>query len=135
MDFVGVLRELRKALQFDSSDVSGVIEDLDLLMHDFHDKIAEAKARYLDNAEGGRVAETRAAYATAGGSADERLEQVVYTRFLDPDARKAFFSAYKEMEALWEILSPSAELRDHIDTFSRLTQSLRRRTQRLRRPS
>ena len=57
MDFVGVLRELRKALQFDSSDVSGVIEDLDLLMHDFHDKIAEAKATYLDSDDGGRVAE------------------------------------------------------------------------------
>ena len=122
VDFVGVLRELRKALQFDSSDVSGVIEDLDLLMHDFHDKIAEAKATYLDSDDGGRVAETRAVYATAGGSADQRLEQIVYTRFLDPDARKGFFSAYKEIEALWEILSPSAELRDHIDTFRRLTQ-------------
>ncbi|MCY4438148.1 MAG: HsdR family type I site-specific deoxyribonuclease [Chloroflexi bacterium] len=121
VDFVGVLRELRKALQFDSSDVSGVIEGLDRLMHDFHDKIAEAKARYLDNADGGKVAETRAAYATAGGGADERLEQVVYTRFLDPDARKGFFSAYKEIEALWEILSPAAELWDHIDTFKRLT--------------
>ena len=122
VDFVGVLGDLRKALQFDSSDVSGVIEDLDLLMHDFQDKIAEAKARYLDNADGGRVAETRAAYAVAGGGADERLEEVVYTRFLDPDARKGFFSAYKEIEALWEILSPSSELRDHIDTFRRLTQ-------------
>ena len=101
VDFVGVLRELRKALQFDSSDVSGVLEDLDLLMHDFHDKIAEAKARYLDNADGGRVAETRAVYATTGGNADERLEHVVYTRFLDPDARKGFFSVYKEIEALW----------------------------------
>ena len=39
VDFVGVLRELRKALRFDSSDVSGAIEDLDLLMRDFHDKI------------------------------------------------------------------------------------------------
>src|SRR5437588_9387867 len=27
VDFVGVLRELKKALKFDSSDVSGVIED------------------------------------------------------------------------------------------------------------
>ena len=35
---------------------------------------------------------------------------------------RGFFSAYKEIEALWEILSPSAELRDHIDTFRRLTQ-------------
>jgi type I restriction enzyme R subunit len=40
VDFVGVLRELRKALQFDSSDVSGVIEDLDLLLKDFLNKIA-----------------------------------------------------------------------------------------------
>ena len=89
-------------------------------MHDFQDKIVKAKASYLDNADGGKVAETQAAYATAGGSADERLEQVVYTRFLDPDARKGFFTAYKEIEALWEILSPAAELRDHIDTFKQL---------------
>ena len=122
LDFVGVLRELKKALQFDSSDVSGVIEDLDLLMHDFQGKIAVAKTTYLDGEEGGRVAETRAAYANAEGSLDQRLEQIVYTRFLDPDARKGFFSAYKEIEALWEILSPSAELRDHIDTFRNLTQ-------------
>ena len=122
VDFVGVLRDLRKALQFDSSDVSGVIEDLDLLMRDFHDRIADAKARYLDNTDGDGVAETQTAYATAGGSADQHLEQVVYTRFLDSDARKGFFSAYKEIEALWEILSPSAELRDQIDTFKRLTQ-------------
>ena len=121
VDFVGVLRELRKALQFDSSDVSGVIEDLDLLMRDFKGKIAEAKARYLDNANGGKVAEAQAVYSVAGGSADERLEQVVYTRFLEPETRKQFFSAYKEVETLWEILSPSAELRDHIDTFKRLT--------------
>ena len=124
VDFVGLLGDLRKALQFDSSDVSGVIEDLDLLMHDFHDKIAEAKATYLGSEDEarGRVAETRAVYATTGGSADQRLEQIVYTRFLDPESRKGFFSAYKEIEALWEILSPSAELRDHIDTFRRLTQ-------------
>ncbi len=119
VDFVGVLRELRKALQFDSSDVSGAIEDLDLLMRDFQDKIAEAKASYLDSEDGGGVAESPATYVV-GGSADERLEQIVYTRFLDPDARKGFFSAYKQIESLWEILSPSAELRDHIDTFKRL---------------
>ena len=45
VDFVGVLRELRKALQFDSSDVSGAIEDLDLLMHDFQDKDSKGEGR------------------------------------------------------------------------------------------
>ena len=48
VDFVGVLRELKKALQFDSSDVSGVIEDLDLLLEDFLGKIEKARNEYLD---------------------------------------------------------------------------------------
>ena len=48
VDFVGVLRELTKAMQFDSSDVNGVIEGLGLLMQDFRSKIAVAKAEYLD---------------------------------------------------------------------------------------
>ena len=47
---------------------------------------------------------------------------MVYGRFLDPESRKAFFEAYKEIESLWEILSPSPELRDHITTFKRLAQ-------------
>jgi len=106
VDFVGVLRELRKALRFDSSDIDGVIEDLDLLLRDFLDKIERAKMDYLAD-EG-------------SGSADERLERVVYGRFFDPEPRKAFFEAYKEIEALWEILSPAPELRDHIATYRRL---------------
>ena len=108
VDFVGVLRELRKALQFDSSDVSGTIEGLDELLTDFREKIAQATADYLE--EPGAVAD------------DERLEQVVYGRFLDPENRKVFFDSYKEIEALWEILSPSPELRDYIDTFKQLAQ-------------
>lgn len=108
VDFVGVLRELKKALQFDSSDVSGVIEGLDVLLQDFQQKIALAERDYLDAGE--------------GGGADERLERLVYGRFLAPEARKSFFEAYKEIEALWEILSPSPELRDHIATYKHLSQ-------------
>ena len=108
VDFVGVLRELEKALRFDSADVSGAIEDLDLLLRDFLAKIAAAEADYLDAAD--------------GGGADERLERVVYGRFLDKESRRKFFEDYKEIEALWEILSPAAELRPHIETFQRLAQ-------------
>ena len=107
VDFVGVLRELRKALQFDSSDVSGAIEGLDELLTDFVERLADAKTNYLQE---------------LGSAADEHLEHMVYGRFLDPEDRKAFFDAYKDIEALWEILSPSAELRDHIETFKQLAQ-------------
>ena len=108
VDYVGVLGALEKALRFDSADVSGVIEDLDLLMADLLVKLAEAEAEYLAN-EG-------------SGAPDERVEQIVYGRFLDESPRQAFFDAYKEIQALWEILSPSPELRDHIDTYQRLTE-------------
>ena len=108
VDFVGVLRELRKALRFDSGDVSGVIEDLDVLLKDFRERMSDAEKQYLDAGE--------------GGSADERLERIVFGRFLDPQARKAFFEAFKEIEALWEILSPSPELRDHIQPYKQLAQ-------------
>ncbi len=108
IDFVSVLTNLKKALKFDSEDVSGVIEDLDLLLKDFLAKIALAKAEFLNAGE--------------GGNADERLEALVYGRFLDPEPRRAFFDTYKEIENLWEILSPSAELVDHIGTFKRLAQ-------------
>jgi type I restriction enzyme R subunit len=108
IDFVSVLRDLKKALKFDSEDVSGVIEDLDLLLNDFLTKIAAAKVEYLDVGQ--------------GGASDQRLEALVYGKFLDPEPRKAFFEAYKDIESLWEILSPSAELVDHITTFKRLAQ-------------
>ncbi len=108
VDFVGVLRELKKALQFDSSDVGGVIEDLDVLLQDFLQRIAQAKQEYLD--------------AHVDGAPDERLEKLVFGRFLEPEARKTFFEQYKEIEALWEILSPSPELRDHIASYKQLSQ-------------
>ena len=108
VDYVGVLAALEKALRFDSADVSGVIEDLDILLEDLLVKLAEAEAEFLE--DGGSV------------GADERLEQIVFGRFLDKNSREEFFDAYKEIEALWEILSPSPELRDHIDTYKRLAE-------------
>lgn len=107
LDFVGVLRELKKALQFDSSDVGGVIEDLDVLLQDFLRRIAQARTDYLE--------------VSIEGTEDERLERAAYGRFLEPEVRKAFYEAYKEIEALWEILSPSPELRDHIATYKQLS--------------
>lgn len=108
VDFVGVLRDLKKALAFDSSSVEGALEDIEVLMADLDAKIAAAASEYLT--------------VDADDSADAQLESLVYGRFLDPDNRKTFFDAYKDIEALWEILSPSAALRDHIVTYKRLSQ-------------
>ncbi|MFJ3081771.1 type I restriction endonuclease subunit R [Streptomyces halstedii] len=108
VDFVGVLRELQKALRFASADIDGAIEDLETMMEDLHQRITQAAENYLQ--------------VDASDSPDQQLEKVVYGRFIDPDARRTFFEDYKDVEALWETLSPSAELRDHIAIYKRLSQ-------------
>ncbi len=105
VDFIGMLRDLNKALAFDSQDVSGVIEDLDLLLVEFRRLLAEAEAMYLVPLAGGK---------------DKQLEHLLYDVLLDPGARQDFIDRYRQIEGLYEILSPSPELRGHIDAFRKL---------------
>lgn len=107
IDFVGILRELNKALSFDSDKVSGVIEDLDLLLGRFKELMSSAAASYLETLKGGQ---------------DERIEKLLYETFLDRETRENFADLYKEIETLYEILSPSPELRDFIDDYNRLAE-------------
>lgn len=108
IDFVGVLRELKKALTFDFDEMTGVIEDLDLLLADLLTRLRNAQIEFLS--------------ADDSVEADARLEQLIYGRFLDPVTRKAFFEAYKDIENLWEILSPAKALVDFIGTYKQLAQ-------------
>ena len=59
--------------------------------------------------------------------------------FRDKERRKEFFKEYKEIEMLYEIISPDAFLRPYIDDYATLSRDLRRGAQRvheagLRRP-
>lgn len=107
VDLVSVLGNLRRALRFDSDSVEGALENVEVLMADLHAKISAAAKEYLTVAD--------------DVGPDAQLEAVVYGRFLDLETRKEFFARYKEIEALWEILSPDPALRDHITTYKRLS--------------
>lgn len=107
VDFVSVLEDMKKALTFDADAVKGALEDLDVLMVDLHAKITTAASEYLQ--------------ADASKTPDAQLEAAVFGRFIDPAARKDFYDAYKDIEALWEILSPDPELRDQIQTYKDLS--------------
>lgn len=108
VDFVGVLKELRKALAFDSKDVTGVIEDLDVLLGRFRELMERPAQRWLG--------------AMAGGDSgnDAVLDRLLYETFLDKETRRAFADLFKEIEGLYEVLSPSPELRDYIVPYNRL---------------
>ncbi len=107
VDFIGILKELNKALAFDSDTVSGVIEDLDLLFARFTELMQGPGQMYL-TAAGKR------------GGNDEQLEKLLYETFLDKDERQRFTEFFKEVEALYEILSPDPQLRDFIDDYNHL---------------
>lgn len=107
VDFVSIFKNLTKALNFDSASLEGALEDLDVLMVDLQMKITAAAAEYLQ--------------ADGSKTPDAQLEAAVYGRFLDPEARKVFYEAYKNIERLWEILSPDPGLRDHIQTYKDLS--------------
>ena len=109
IDFVGVLKDLRKALAFDSDDVESVIEDLDLLLQQFRTMMDGEGARYLAMMEG------------AGGN-DAVIERLVNQTFFDMEARKEFADFFRDVEGLYEILSPSAELRDYITAYNQLAE-------------
>lgn len=106
IDFIGILKELNRAFSFDSNEVSGVIEDLDLLLERFRELMSGPAARYLD---------------AGPGTPDQQLERQLYEIYFDKDRRREFFEFYKEVEALYEILSPDPALRDFIRTYQSLS--------------
>src|SRR5205807_7814647 len=59
------------------------------------------------------------AASTSGGN-DEKLERLLYETFLDKEKRQEFVDFFKEIETLYEILSPAPELRDYIEDYNRL---------------
>jgi len=105
IDLVSILKELNRAFSFDSNEVSGVIEDLDLLLARFRELMGEPAARYLDAGE---------------GTPDQQLERQLYERFFDPEKRREFFEYFQELETLYEILSPDPALREYVPTYQRL---------------
>ena len=106
VDFVGIFEKLEKALAFDSDIVSGVIEDLDLLLDKFKKMMDGAAQEYI--ALGKELLD------------DKGIEKGIEA-FIDQQEREAFYRIYKQIETLYEILSPSPELRDFVDDFGSLS--------------
>lgn len=107
VDFVGVFKSLKKALSFDSDEVNAVIEDLDCLMQKFKSMMEEDMKPYLS--------------VTAKG-ADKLLEKLVYETLLDVEERKKFFDKFKEIETLYEVLSPDPELGAYINDYKKIAE-------------
>ena len=106
LDFVGIFDKLEKALAFDSEEINAIIKDLKLLKVLFESKMGSKAPEYISLIE---------------RNFDDKDVDALIEHFRDPERRKEFFKEYKEIEMLYEIISPDAFLRPFIDPFSTLS--------------
>jgi type I restriction enzyme R subunit len=106
LDFVGIFDKLEKALAFDSDEINAIVKDLKLLKVLFQNKMETKAPEYLGLLE---------------HNFDDRDVDGLIENFRDPERRKEFFKEYKEIEMLYEIISPDAFLRPFIDAYTTLS--------------
>lgn len=105
LDFVGIFENLEKALAFDSKDVQSVIEGLDILKARFLDKIATGRTSYLPIIK---------------GKSDDKAAEAALELFRDEEKRHSYYAFFRELEDLYEILSPDLFLREYVEDYQKL---------------
>lgn len=106
VDFVGVLDNLKKALSFDSATIEGALTDLSVLKDKFAELMKDAQ-QYLSIVEQG---------------IDDKTLTVISERFVDIKEREKFFKLFRQIQDIYEILSPDVFLRDYLEAYKSLGQ-------------
>jgi type I restriction enzyme R subunit len=106
LDFVGIFDKLEKALAFDSDEVNAIVKDLALLKQLFKAKMESKPPDYL---------------RLVTAKFDDKDVDNLIEHFRDKGVRKEFFKEYKEIEMLYEIISPDAFMRPFIDDYATLS--------------
>jgi type I restriction enzyme, R subunit len=108
VDFVGIFEKLEKALAFDSADVQAVVEGLDILESRFRDLMERGRKEYLP------------IIASRSGESADKAAEAALSHFRDDETRQHYYHFYRELEDLYEIISPSAFLREFLDDYNAL---------------
>jgi len=110
LDFVGIFDNLEKALAFDSQDIFGIVKDIDELKERFKAEMEKAKTDYLP---------------IIGGKKQDKAVEALLNYFLDEKIRNEYYQFFKELSAIYEIISPDAFLRDYLDDYETLSSMFR----------
>jgi type I restriction enzyme R subunit len=106
MDFVGIFDKLKKALAFDSDVVASVIQNIDVLKQLFTTQMSEQAPKYM-------------AYASGW---DDKSKERAIEAFKGKDRREEFFKFFRQVQNLYDILSPDAFLRPYIKQYLALSE-------------
>jgi type I restriction enzyme R subunit len=105
LDFVGIFEKLEKALAFDSKDVTGVIQGVEVLQTRFAELMETARETYLPIGK---------------GKQGDKAVEAVLEHFRDKEKREEFYSFFRELQDIYEILSPDAFLRQFLADYDAL---------------
>ena len=103
LDFVGIFDKLEKALAFDSDEVNAIVKDLELLKVLFKNKMEQKAPGYIKLVKRNFI--------------DKDVDDLI-EYFRDKDRRQEFFKEFKEVEMLYEIISPDAFMRPFLDDYT-----------------
>lgn len=106
LDFVGVFDNLEKALAFDSEDVEAVVQGIDVLKARFEHMMDEGRREFLP---------------LVAGKPDAKAAEAVLEYFRDKEQRRVFYKFFRELQELYEILSPDPFLRPYLADYQELT--------------
>jgi len=110
LDFVGLFDKLERALAFDSEDVEGVIEGLEVLQERFITLMNHGRSVYL---------------SLSAGKTGDKAAEAVLEHFRDRERREEFYRYFRELEELYEILSPDPFLRPFVEDYEALVSMYR----------
>ena len=105
IDFVGIFTKLQKALAFDSEDVIGVIDDIDVIRQRFEQLLADGRSRFIP---------------LASGKSRDKAVEAFLEHFRDQEPRAEFYTYFKELQDIYEILSPDPFLRQYLKEYELL---------------
>ena len=106
LDFVGIFEKLERALSFDSDTVASVIQNIDTLQQLFAAWMTERARPYLPLTRGW----------------DDKAKEQAIAYFEDKNRRDEFFKFYRQLEALYDVLSPDSFLRPYLEPYQALSE-------------
>jgi len=105
IDFVGIFDNLERALAFDSEDIKGIVEGIDVLKERFAELIETGKTEYLH-------------FLNIGN--DDKIANALLESFRDKDKREEFYRFFRELQELYEVISPDPFLRPFMEDYRKL---------------
>ncbi len=139
LDFVGIFEKLEKALAFDSDTVASVIQNVDVLKRLFATLMQENAPDYFPDNQtpdqqapdsqpptqtttaSGRAKETASPYVVLAQGWDDKAKERAIAHFEDKTRREQFYKFFRQLQNLYDILSPDAFLRPFMETYQALS--------------